>query len=270
MSDRDISTPGEFIDTESRFLDEVDPYFIDPKESHGRVYGEGWDETKREMVRERDGYECRACGLSNDKALLNYSAKLHVHHIIPAKIIFDPEVRNSTSNLISLCPACHVRTERRDEYLPEGVDSPEGFGWVCDNVENQYKNVQGDHQNQFHANHVPSWYHVPVEVGGQTVAVGVLAEVEYLRRQYGGEYASLMACMGDETRSKIVKCLVRQGTATYDEINEWTPTARRTVKNHVYQLEEDEIVEIIDGRPVLVSFLNDDLRLLASDVLSFL
>ena len=266
----DLPKLGEIIDEERRFLTDTDRYFIDPTDSHGRVYGDGWDETKREMVRERDGYECRACGIPNDEALQKYRAELHVHHIIPAKVVEDPDVRNSESNLLSLCPACHVQVERRDEYLPEGVQPPDGFSWVCERVENQYKKDGGEHETEFHGDHVPGWYHVPVEVDGETRSVGVIAETEYLRRQYATEYAILMSSLGETPRRGIIACLVKRGGGTYDDLTEWTTTTKRTVKNHVHALRNENVLQVEDGRPAAISFRNDDLRLLASDVLSFL
>lgn len=79
-------------------------------------YGEGWTETKRQKVRERDGYECQKCGESQEKHLKNRGIKLHVHHIIPAGEA-DPENRNNPQNLITLCAPCHTKLEKGNQNI---------------------------------------------------------------------------------------------------------------------------------------------------------
>jgi len=74
-------------------------------------YGKGWNEQKREDVRERDGRECRGCGKAEEQHLNEYGRKLSVHHIVPARQFEGPERRNAKSNLISLCVDCHRRWE---------------------------------------------------------------------------------------------------------------------------------------------------------------
>lgn len=75
------------------------------------VYGKGWNEAKREQVRERDGYECVACGMSNNDHKVNYDESLHVHHVTPAREFDDAKKRNDPDNLITLCSRCHRRYE---------------------------------------------------------------------------------------------------------------------------------------------------------------
>lgn len=74
-------------------------------------YGEGWNRKKREAVRERDGYECQACGKSQEKCLDVHGKRLDVHHIRPATDIDDAKERNAMNNLVSLCATCHQRWE---------------------------------------------------------------------------------------------------------------------------------------------------------------
>lgn len=76
-------------------------------------YGKGWNEEKRETVRERDGRVCQYCGDESD------NGKLDVHHIQPADSFDDPEKRNATENLIALCRACHRRVEKFAPLLPQ-------------------------------------------------------------------------------------------------------------------------------------------------------
>lgn len=76
-----------------------------------RKYGEGWTEEKRKTIRERDGYECSRCGLSQEQHKEQHGMRLHVHHITPAKEIEDADKRNAPSNLTALCITCHNKVE---------------------------------------------------------------------------------------------------------------------------------------------------------------
>lgn len=83
-----------------------------PRWAGGRVpYGPGWTEERREAVRERDGRQCRLCGVPESDILETTGRKLDVHHIIPAREIEDPERRNAAENLMALCPGCHGEIE---------------------------------------------------------------------------------------------------------------------------------------------------------------
>lgn len=67
-----------------------------------KYYGEHWNKIADE-VRERDGYECYDCGISQEE----YGKKLSVHHIVPF-VYFDTYVEaNKKINLVSLCEGCH-------------------------------------------------------------------------------------------------------------------------------------------------------------------
>lgn len=80
-----------------------------------RSYGVGWNESKKERVREVYERSCGVCGKPEDEL----NRRLDVHHIIPARQFSDPEKRNSTDNLIALCPTCHSRAERIAPLLPQ-------------------------------------------------------------------------------------------------------------------------------------------------------
>lgn len=71
-------------------------------------YGPGWNQEKKETVRERDGYKCQDCGMEQDEHLERHGEKLHVHHIQKARSFDDPAERNDESNLITLCRSCHL------------------------------------------------------------------------------------------------------------------------------------------------------------------
>lgn len=52
-------------------------------------------------IKKRDGFMCQKCGIKDD---------LHAHHIIPVKE--DKNFAFEMTNGITLCRACHSRTER--------------------------------------------------------------------------------------------------------------------------------------------------------------
>ena len=60
-------------------------------------YSEGWTESLRTLIRERDNYTCQDCGITQDE--LGY--KLDIHHINGNKKDSNPR------NLITLCRSCH-------------------------------------------------------------------------------------------------------------------------------------------------------------------
>ena len=63
-----------------------------------------WDKI-RSPILDRDGYRCRICGLDN------VEAKLNVHHIDSDRS------NNKSSNLVTLCVACH-RAVHLEGYKP--------------------------------------------------------------------------------------------------------------------------------------------------------
>jgi DEAD/DEAH box helicase domain-containing protein len=75
-------------------------------------YGPSWDKT-RDLVRARDGYRCRSCGAPE-----RGSRQHDVHHLRPFRefgyvrgMNNNDQLANAPDNLITLCPACHHRTE---------------------------------------------------------------------------------------------------------------------------------------------------------------
>jgi 5-methylcytosine-specific restriction endonuclease McrA len=72
------------------------------------LYSQDWIETLKNIVRERDNYQCQICLIHQDEL----DRKLHVHHI-------DYNKKNcSEDNLISLCTSCHMKTNfKRKEWI---------------------------------------------------------------------------------------------------------------------------------------------------------
>ena len=63
-------------------------------------YGLEFNKDLKEQIRKRDNYTCKECGTTEKQ--LKY--KLHCHHIDYNK------KNNNTTNLISLCRKCHIKT----------------------------------------------------------------------------------------------------------------------------------------------------------------
>lgn len=63
-----------------------------------KPYGINWTATLKRLIRERDNYACRLCGIPQNGRLLD------VHHIDFNKN------NNDEENLISLCADCHRKT----------------------------------------------------------------------------------------------------------------------------------------------------------------
>lgn len=77
-------------------------------------YGRGWNESKRNAVRQRDGFCCQDpnCSVTQSQHIDEHGEKLHVHHLRKARDINDAEKRNAKENLITLCRNCHRRWEK--------------------------------------------------------------------------------------------------------------------------------------------------------------
>jgi len=73
-------------------------------------YGGSW-QTQRRKTLERDGYECRACGMTNERHNELYGKNLDVHHVVPLRNFNDPEDANSLGNLVTACKKCHAKYE---------------------------------------------------------------------------------------------------------------------------------------------------------------
>lgn len=84
-----------------------------PRYSGGRTgdYPENWDEL-REVVIERDGGECTACGVGRDELQETEDRDLDVHHIEPVDGFDDSDEAHSIDNLTTMCRSCHRRNEK--------------------------------------------------------------------------------------------------------------------------------------------------------------
>lgn len=84
-------------------------------------YGPGWNEKKKELVRERDKHQCQQCGRSEEEHIRLYNTKHVVHHIQKARTFNDPEARNHPDNLVTVCKTkeCHWRWEQMSPLRPQ-------------------------------------------------------------------------------------------------------------------------------------------------------
>lgn len=130
--------PDVYRDTFGSWADALDEAGYDPikpedyilsGEDHpdwagGRVpYGPGWNDSKKELVRERDGRVCQdpACGRTEDEHIAKFGIKHHVHHIVKARDFDDSGMRNHPDNLITLCAGkCHAKWEKLSPLRPDG------------------------------------------------------------------------------------------------------------------------------------------------------
>jgi transposase/5-methylcytosine-specific restriction endonuclease McrA len=75
-------------------------------------YGSGWNQTKKQKVRAIDNHQCVSCGMTQSHHQLEHDCKLHVHHLLKARSVDDPQKRNAVDNLVTLCYSCHAKWEQ--------------------------------------------------------------------------------------------------------------------------------------------------------------
>ncbi len=76
-----------------------------------RWYGTNWAE-QREKALERDNYQCKSCGMTQDEHEDAYGRDLAVHHLTPIREFrsdgnLDAEAANTLDNLMTVCRGCH-------------------------------------------------------------------------------------------------------------------------------------------------------------------
>jgi len=76
-------------------------------------YGPDWNQ-RAAYIRNRDGHECLACGMSNEDHSEKFGSRLNVHHIKKARNFDDYQTANRPENLVTLCNSCH----KQYEHLP--------------------------------------------------------------------------------------------------------------------------------------------------------
>lgn len=74
-----------------------------------------WDDA-RDLVLERDGFECVRCGVSQQQHYADHDSELHIHHIIKRRVFDEPTKANAAENLVTLCQPCHMTVEGLTPY----------------------------------------------------------------------------------------------------------------------------------------------------------
>jgi hypothetical protein len=70
--------------------------------------GEMSERAAKEQAKERDGWECRFCGVTNEQHTEEYGRGLHAHHVVKQ----DDGGADRPRNLITVCRSCHQTLER--------------------------------------------------------------------------------------------------------------------------------------------------------------
>jgi len=111
LPEQELSTIGCWFALSDHLVGELEEQGILPPLLN---YGPNWAQ-QRDAARARDEYRCRQCGLAE------HNGRQHdVHHITPFRTFeYVPGrndfylLANQLDNLVTLCPACHRRVERR-------------------------------------------------------------------------------------------------------------------------------------------------------------
>lgn len=107
-----------------------------------------------------------------------------------------------------------------------------------------------------------------VEIAEEDWHLDTLVHLERTRRERSDAWTGLMRSLDDDVCVQVVVSILRDSPQTYASLAEQTEKTKRTVRDRVYTLRDRNVVEV-EGRPAAISFVDDDVRLLASDVLSF-
>ncbi len=97
-----LNTQAFWFSLSDKLLDQLrnDDLWLSDKND----YGDKWKEIQV-IVRKRDQFRCQACGVSET------NKAHHVHHLKPFRLFTNPFEANHLSNLVTLCPKCHIRVE---------------------------------------------------------------------------------------------------------------------------------------------------------------
>lgn len=87
-------------------------------------YGPGWNSSTKDFIRERDGFRCHSCGMSENEHQSRGCQSLHVHHICGARESTNPAVYNAPRNLVLLCVWCHRKWEKHSPTIPPEAEQP--------------------------------------------------------------------------------------------------------------------------------------------------
>lgn len=90
-----------------------EPLRPSPGEGEYPEYFRGGWEAKREAALERDGYECRDCGIAESEYRDEHGRGLDVHHKTPVQEYDTHKQAHHLDNLVTLCRPCHKARHRQ-------------------------------------------------------------------------------------------------------------------------------------------------------------
>lgn len=88
---------------------------INPEGTSKKYYGKNWRKQRRK-ARERDGYACKTCGITEK----DFGKEMSVNHIVPFVYFSNSEDANCLDNLECLCEPCHRKWH-------SGIEHPANF-----------------------------------------------------------------------------------------------------------------------------------------------
>ena len=87
------------------------PQYIDGRSKEPYTFE--FNTVLKELIRNRDGYTCQNCGMTEEEHLIVIGTNLHIHHI-------DYNKQNcNKENLITLCLSCNSRANMNRSYWQE-------------------------------------------------------------------------------------------------------------------------------------------------------
>jgi hypothetical protein len=85
------------------------PCYVDGNST--KPYASGFTKGYKNKVRKRDNKECQICFKNQESYVERTGLQFHIHHIDYSKD------NHSMGNLVTLCPVCHAKTNRREERI---------------------------------------------------------------------------------------------------------------------------------------------------------
>jgi len=97
-----------------------------------------------------------------------------------------------------------------------------------------------------------------------------VVSVERIRDENPRAYVGIMRATDDDTKTRILRTIVaRQGTVTYDDLDGFVPdVTTRTIKTKVAELRDHDVLDVGEGRPAAIGFVDEDAALLVEDTLA--
>lgn len=85
------------------------------KKYYDKIHGPGRRDKKRfggnrQIILERDNWECQKCGMNNEQHILIFGRSITVDHI-DGNGRYSKKPNNEISNLITLCLRCHGKKD---------------------------------------------------------------------------------------------------------------------------------------------------------------